>query len=155
MSDILQLTAYTGFQANISNAHNLGSPLISHPNMAIITINIGCKVIMMCSYIKWSIWINHPITEMTSEIYRPLIISNTYVTINYGCSVLFVIFLSIILFFYLFCFPQSTVPFNVTRFLTMKAFHISPLGLRSFFRIIIVLLVGISTLASSLPFLLF
>ena len=83
MSDIFkkQLTTNVGFQANISYAYNLSCPFISHPNMTIITIDIGYEVITMCSNMKRSTQINHPITGMASEIYWTLIINNTQITI--------------------------------------------------------------------------
>ena len=52
-------------------------------------------------------------------------------------------FWALLFFFCLFYFLQSTLPFNVTHFLTMKALHVSPLRLRSSSRVIIVLLVGL------------
>lgn len=112
----------------------------------------SCEVITMRNNMKQSSQINHLIIGMASEIYRDLIINNTHITIKYRYSVLFVIFLSNILFFLLFFFSPFRLPFNM---LVMKALHVSFLGLRYSYGVIIVLLARISTLTFPSPFLLF
>ena len=109
--------------------------------------------ITMRNNMKRSSQINHLIIGMASEIYRVLIINNTHITINYSYNVLFVIFLSNTLFFLLFFFSPSSLPFN--NMLVMKALHVSFLGLRNSYGVIIVLLARIFTLTFPSPFLLF